>query len=611
MAYRALYREYRPKLFSEVIGQDHITTALKNQIASGHVSHAYLFCGTRGTGKTSTAKILARAFNCLHPVNGEPCMECEACRAAADPANTDIRELDAASNTSVDDARALIEQAQYAPMALRCRVFIIDEVHMLSRSAFNALLKTLEEPPPHVRFILATTEPQKLPATIISRCQRFDFHRLTTADIVSNLRTVLKKAGASIDDEGLLLIARAADGGMRDALSLTDQCLSFIGDRVTAADVYDVLGSMDRSFMAGFVDRILEGDAARVLSLLNDALMQGRDLTVFTEDLISYFRSLLFAAACGRCEDLLDCTPDDMDVFLRQASAAGAARARFALDTLIDAENRMRFLPSPRTAVESALLRICAPEEEHTLEGLHMRLLKLERQGPAAPAPVAVQRPSAPQARPTKPVIPAAPAEQGNTQTQMPAPESAPVRQPSASQARTDAVLSRVAVDNVPAAVPDDPAIRAQTRTPVPEPAPVWQPSAPQAEAHAALSQTIADNTPAAGAAVPDDPAIRAQMLWNRILEMLIREDRMVGMVARWGHAVSYENGTLTIGFPPGSDAKIETFSRMLDKRRQAVDAISPGLVLRVVPNVPLPPVTDEEVERLRGMFGEKLIVED
>ena len=572
MAYRALYREYRPKLFSEVIGQDHITTALKNQIASGHVSHAYLFCGTRGTGKTSTAKILARAFNCLRPVNGEPCMECEACRAAADPANTDIRELDAASNTSVDDARALIEQAQYAPMALRCRVFIIDEVHMLSRSAFNALLKTLEEPPPHVRFILATTEPQKLPATIISRCQRFDFHRLTTADIVSNLKTILNKAGAVIDDDGLLLIARAADGGMRDALSLTDQCLSFIGNRVTAADVYDVLGSMDRSFMAGFVDRLLEGDGAQVLSLLNDALMQGRDLTVFTEDLISYFRSLLFAAACGRCEELLDCTPDDMDVFLRQSSAAGTARIHFALDTLIDAENRMRFLPSPRTAVESALLRVCAPEEEHTLEGLHMRLLKLEKQGPSGPAPdpVPVRRQSAPEARPAAapasavPVSPTPPSARGNAPAQAPVPDR-----------------SGAAAERRP--MPDTPPSRAAA---------------------------VAENE-AAGADLPDDPAMRAQALWNRILEMLAQTNVLAGAVAKWGHPLSYANGTLTVGFPPGSDAKIETFQKMIEKRRQAVDAISPGLILRVVSNVPLPPVTDGEIEQLRGVFGEKLIVED
>ena len=563
MAYRALYREYRPKLFSEVIGQDHITTALKNQIASGHVSHAYLFCGTRGTGKTSTAKILARAINCLHPVNGEPCMECEACRAAADPANTDIRELDAASNTSVDDARALIEQAQYAPMALRCRVFIIDEVHMLSKSAFNALLKTIEEPPAHVRFILATTEPQKLPATIISRCQRFDFHRLTTADIISNLKTVLRKASASIDDEGLLLIARAADGGMRDALSLTDQCLSFIGDRVTAADVYDVLGSMDRTFMAGLVDRLLEGNGAEVLSMLHSALMQGRDLTVFTEDLISYFRSLLFAATCGRCEDLLDCTPEDMDVFLRQSAVAGAARVRFALDTLIDAENRMRFLPAPRTAVESALLRICAPESERTIEGLHMRLLKLEQQG------------ASPSAAVTAPV------------RQTPAVQAPSVRPetPAAGQSRSVPSAARV----------------------VPEPREAAQEpfSRPGAESAVPPPEDLPFPEEAEG------PGREAHALWNRVLDAISQADRLAFLVAAWGQAVSYENGTLTVAFPPDSDAKIKSFTTAIEKYKDAINSISPRIAIRVITGAPVSPMTEDEVERLRRKFDGKLIVED
>ena len=235
MAYRALYRAYRPGLFSQMVGQEHITAILKNQVKEGQLSHAYLFCGPRGTGKTTTAKILSRAVNCEHPVEGEPCDRCPSCLISRET-NGDIIEIDAASNTGVDNVRELISQAQFAPLQLKKRVFIIDEVHMLSTSAFNALLKTLEEPPAHVLFILATTEPQKLPATVISRCQRFDFHRFTAAHIIGYLQRVLEQSGVSAEPEGLRLIARAADGAMRDALSLTDQCLSFCGSHITAAD---------------------------------------------------------------------------------------------------------------------------------------------------------------------------------------------------------------------------------------------------------------------------------------------------------------------------------------------------------------------------------------
>lgn len=226
MGYRALYRQYRPATFSEVIGQDHITTILKNQVQAGQTAHAYLFAGTRGTGKTSTAKILARAVNCQQPQGGEPCGQCSACQRTQGD-NVDIVELDAASNNGVEDIRSILDKVRYTPLELRTKVYIIDEAHALSPNAFNALLKTLEEPPGHVMFILATTEPQRIPATIISRCQRFDFHRLSIGDMTGRMQAVLESAGAVIDPEGLVAIARAAEGGMRDALSLADQCLSF------------------------------------------------------------------------------------------------------------------------------------------------------------------------------------------------------------------------------------------------------------------------------------------------------------------------------------------------------------------------------------------------
>lgn len=385
MAYRALYRRYRPATFAEVVGQEHITATLQNQIVTGHVAHAYLFCGTRGTGKTSTAKIFARAVNCLSPEHGEPCGHCEACRLALDPSNPDITEIDAASNNGVDDVRALIEKAHYAPLHLRTRVYIIDEAHMLTTSAFNALLKTLEEPPAHILFILATTEPQKLPATIISRCQRFDFHRLSVQNIVATLRDVLSRAGTAIDEEGMLLIARTADGGMRDALSLADQCLAFCGDRVSARDVYDVLGSMEQGFLFDIADALLAADTARALRMLDDIVRGGRDLTVFCQDLAAHMRALLLAATCGRCEDLLDCTSDAMDRYLAQAQGASHAWLLRALETLLRVQGEMRYLAMPRAALESVLVRICRPEDAHAVDALEARLDRLEQALAQAP----------------------------------------------------------------------------------------------------------------------------------------------------------------------------------------------------------------------------------
>lgn len=356
MAYQALYRKYRPQLFADVLGQEHITTTLKNQVESGRVSHAYVFSGSRGTGKTTTAKILARAVNCAHPVNGEPCGECEYCLAAADSA--DIIELDAASNNGVDDVRAIIDKARFTPLKLKKKVYIIDEAHMLSRPAFNALLKTLEEPPEHVLFILATTEPQSIPATILSRCQRFDFHRIGVEDIISCVRSAVTKAGAEIDDEGLLVIARAAEGGMRDALSIADQCIAFCGNKVSARDIYGVLGGMDSSFLFTTADALINGDAALAVRSLDSVIEQGRDMGVFAADMAKHFRALLIAKLCGRSEDILSCTPDTMARYIEQASRCGETRLRSAVDALMDAVSGMRYLSLPRVRLESAFIRI-------------------------------------------------------------------------------------------------------------------------------------------------------------------------------------------------------------------------------------------------------------
>ena len=377
LARRALYREYRPETFSEVIGQDHITTILKNQVREGKLSHAYLFCGSRGTGKTTSAKILSRAVNCLAPIDGEPCGTCAACRLVKD-GSADVIEIDAASNNSVDNVRTLIEQAQFAPLELKYRVFIIDEVHMLSNAAFNALLKTLEEPPKHVLFILATTEPQKLPATIISRCQRFDFHRLTIAHIVANLTAVLKKAGATIEPNGLRLIARAADGGMRDALSLADQCLSYAGSSVTEQDVLDALGSVSSAVLENAARALLTGNAAEAVRALDEVVSSGRDLGVFLGDLTKHFRALLLAKTCGSCADLLDCTDDQMQRYLKDAKEADEARILYATEQILSEQSKLRLFPAPRIPIETAFIRICRPADDRSLAALEARVALLE-----------------------------------------------------------------------------------------------------------------------------------------------------------------------------------------------------------------------------------------
>ena len=420
MARRALYREYRPETFSEVVGQDHITTILKNQVRDGKISHAYLFCGSRGTGKTTSAKILARAVNCLSPVDGEPCMRCAACRLAQN-GSADIIEIDAASNNGVDNVRSLIEQAQFAPMELQYRVFIIDEVHMLSTAAFNALLKTLEEPPAHVLFILATTEPQKLPATIVSRCQRFDFHRLSIAHIVANLTAVLKKAGASIDPNGLRLIARAADGGMRDALSLADQCLSFAGSTVSEQDVYDALGTVSGAVLERTASALLRGSAADAVKTLDEVVANGRDLGVFLGDLAKHFRALLLTKTCGACADLLDCTDDQMQQYMKEAKSADEARILYALEQILKTQSTLKLFPAPRIPIEAAFVRITRPADDLSFAALEARVALLE-QRPVAAVPIVEERP---QAETDKPVDP--PQEQpAMPEPEQPAPQKTP-----------------------------------------------------------------------------------------------------------------------------------------------------------------------------------------
>ena len=513
MARRALYREYRPKTFSEVIGQDHITTILKNQVREGKLSHAYLFCGSRGTGKTTSAKILARAVNCLSPENGEPCRTCSACRLSAS-GSADVIEIDAASNNGVDDVRALIEQAQFAPLELKYRVFIIDEVHMLSNAAFNALLKTLEEPPAHVLFILATTEPQKLPATIVSRCQRFDFHRLTIAHIVANLTAVLEKAGASIEPNGLRLIARAADGGMRDALSLADQCLSFAGDRVSEQDVLDALGAVSGETLEQTADALLSGDAASAVRALDTVVAGGRDLGVFLNDLSKHFRALLLAKTCGECADLLDCTDDQMRRYLKTAKAADEARLLYALEQILKTQSTLKLFSSPRVPIEAAFIRVCRPVDDGSLGALEARIALLEQR------PVSMQ-----------PVEPSS----GMSEPEQPK-DVPPWEEPAA---------------------------------PTPEPAPHnAEPAAPVEPAAEAKPATAGS----------EREASEAETVWAQAKAKILELNPMVYMYVKDTRGVALLDGVLTVEFPAAQEGKLNglTAPRNLNVAKEALASVRP-----------------------------------
>lgn len=583
MAYRALYRQYRPTRFADVIGQEHITTTLRNQVSSDRPAHAYLFCGTRGTGKTTSARILARAVNCLSPEDGEPCGKCEACLITASEGASDITEIDAASNNSVNDVRDLIENAQYAPLNLRRRVFIIDEVHMLSGAAFNALLKTLEEPPEHILFILATTEPQKLPATIISRCQRFDFHRLSMTDLKRTLKSVLYQAGASIEDGGLSLIARAAQGGMRDALSLADQCLAFCGDNVTTQNVYDVLGSMEDAFLFDMSKALLASNAPEALRKLDSIMQAGRDLSVFAADLAAHFRALLLAKTCGRCEDLLDCTEDEMTRYLEQAKAASEARLMLAVDRLIAAQNDMRYLPSPRALLESALIHICRPEDSVSLANIESRLDRLEAQ----------MKEGIPAQAPAKQSSVDAPAVQAAKKT-----EPKPAKQELAQDEAPWADLTPPPEDWQPGETftppPQEPAPK-----PAATPAPAAAKHETKQEAHAAAQKATA----AAGAS--GDPAV----IWREAIANI--PNMFVQALAREAVALHFEQNALTVGFTEAQEMKHKSLSAPInfEPTQRALQMVKPDAKL-VITTTKAAPASGQAEELAKALFGDKLTIQ-
>ncbi len=393
MAYTALYRKFRPQTFDDVKGQDHIVTTLRNQIASGRIGHAFLFTGTRGVGKTTAAKLLARAVNCEHPVNGDPCGECPMCKAIMAGTSMNVIEIDAASNNGVDNIREIVDEVQYSPTEGKYKVYIIDEVHMLSTGAFNALLKTLEEPPAYVIFILATTEVHKIPITILSRCQRYDFRRATIDEVAARLRTLVDAEGVQAEDKALRYIATAADGSFRDGISLLDQCISFyLGKELTYDNVLEVLGTVDVSTFSGLLKAIRNEDVNGALAILEEVVAKGRELTQFTVDFTWYLRNLLVAKAAGDMAEINDIPTDYIPRFKEEVEANSEESLSRYIRIVSNLTNDIKFSNSKRVLTEVALIKLCKPQTEGTEDSLKQRLEFLEKQlesGAFTPSPAA------------------------------------------------------------------------------------------------------------------------------------------------------------------------------------------------------------------------------
>ena len=400
--YLALYRKWRPRVFSDVVSQEHITRTLQNQIRTGRTAHTYLFTGSRGTGKTTCSKILAKAVNCLHPVDGNPCLECSVCKGIEDGSILDVVEMDAASNNSVDDVRELRDEASYAPSVCKYRVYIIDEVHMLSTSAFNALLKIMEEPPPHVLFILATTEVHKVPQTIVSRCQQYDFRRIRPADSARRMLEISEQEEFTLEPDAAALIARLADGGMRDALSLLDQCAAF-SDHIDLRTVADTAGIAGSEHLFALSGAILQKDAAAAISKVGELYDNAKGVDRLVSELIGHFRNVMLCKSVADPQNLVVCLPDEMERFMALAKALPLSRILeilAAFQRCLDALSRSG---SKKVELEMTLIRLCAsPEPAQTPPELAQRLEKLERQAAQtiAPAPPKAPVSEAPVSRP-------------------------------------------------------------------------------------------------------------------------------------------------------------------------------------------------------------------
>ena len=376
--HKALYRAYRPQTFKDVVGQEHIIRTLKNQIQNGNVGHAYLFCGTRGTGKTSTAKIFARAVNCIDSVNEEPCNECEVCKDILNDNIMDVIEIDAASNNSVDDVREIRENVKYTPAKCKYKVYIIDEVHMLSQGAFNALLKTLEEPPSYVIFILATTEPHKIPATILSRCQRFDFKRVTVQDMSSRMKEICEDVNIDVDERALNLIARNSQGALRDALSILDQCMSFSDDKIEYKDVVDLLGTVNIEQLFEMAEYVIKEDTKKCLEILNEFVIWGKDIKNLIDDLIDHFRNLMICKVSTELDEIISLPEETIEQLKAQSSLIETNDIIRILNILSETQDNIKSSSNPRVLAEVSIMKLSQPMFDESKEALIKRLANLE-----------------------------------------------------------------------------------------------------------------------------------------------------------------------------------------------------------------------------------------
>lgn len=380
MAYTALYRKFRPDNYEDVKGQEHITRTLANQVINNRIGHAYLFCGTRGTGKTTVAKIFARAVNCEHPVNGNPCNECEACKAIMAGNSMNVIEMDAASNNGVDSIREIVEEVQYRPPTGKYKVYIIDEVHMLSISAFNALLKTLEEPPEYVIFILATTEPHKIPVTILSRCQRYDFKHIALDTIQARLKELADKENMDIEDKAIRYIAKCGDGSMRDALSLLDECQAFaVGEALTYDKTLEILGAVDTEIFSKMLRSILKKDTLEVMGNVEEMVNYGRDLAQFVVDFTWYLRNLLLMKTSKDASEIIDMSSERMEALKEEAQMIEIPVVMRYIRILSELTNQIRYATQKRVLIEIALIKLMQPEMEKDLESLTNRVANVEK----------------------------------------------------------------------------------------------------------------------------------------------------------------------------------------------------------------------------------------
>ncbi len=419
--YRALYRKWRPMVFEDVIGQAHISDTLKTAVAADRITHAYLFCGTRGTGKTSTAKIFSRAVNCEHPVNGEPCNECPTCKGILDGSILDVFELDAASNRGIDDIRAIRDEVIYMPAGCTYKVYIVDEVHMLTTEAFNALLKTLEEPPKHAIFILATTEPHKLPATVLSRCQRFDFHRIGVQEIYEQLSKIAAAESISATEGALRFLAYLGNGSMRDALSLLDRCAAFGKEPLSEERVAEIIGAINPNMLMQIMDAAADGDAAKAMAVACDFLKKGKEPKNLIEELIDEFRALLICKSVQEPAGVLDEPEERIAKLQEQAERFSVQRLTYSIRVLSEAAANAKWMSNPAAAVEVAIVKLCNIAFSSDADAILARLESLESE--LAIMKVQAQKPTRKKSAAEEAEKPPAPVEE---QTEAPK-EEAPV----------------------------------------------------------------------------------------------------------------------------------------------------------------------------------------